>query len=223
MSAEPTSETTAPDTLSEPPAGRNGSVTGSPIVSATGGVNNSGPDADSTDLSWALQHADWLGRLIANRIRPLDCEEEVLQEVWLAASRSPSVPECPTEQTPWLARVAIRQCALALRSWLRRQKRESTYASQMGQQVERAQADPLFSLLVDEKRQLVREQFQHLPAEQRQLLEMKYVNGWTYRKISQSLGMNLTAVEYQLTKARKALRARLVQVGVEEGNGHARK
>ena len=175
--------------------------------------------ATASDIGWALPHAEWLRRLIARRIQPLDCGEEVLQEVWLAASRSDNVPAATAEQTPWLARVAIRQSALALRRWLRQQRREAVYAAQQTQAIQRASDDPLFSLLADETRQMVRQQVQGLPAQQRELLHMKYVNGLTYRQIARRTGMDLTAVEYQLAKARKGLRGRLVRAGIEGGSG----
>jgi RNA polymerase sigma-70 factor (ECF subfamily) len=175
----------------------------------------------SEEIGWALRHAPLLRPLIARRTRPLDCCDEVLQEVWLAATRARHVPVDPDQQVCWLAKVAIRQAAMALRSWGRRQRREATYAEQQDRRERDADCDPAAALLADERRTLLREQLERMPDQQRTLLQMKYVQGWTYREIAQRTGMDLTAVEYQLAKARRQLRVRLVEAGIEgdRGNG----
>lgn len=172
---------------------------------------------EERDVAWALQHAEALRRVVRRRVQPLDCCEEVLQEVWIAAARAPRVPDDPEEQLPWLVTVAIRQSAMALRSWGRRQRRETVYAEQ--RDVDPVAQDPAFALLADERRTLLREQMERLPEQLRTLLQMKYVVGLTYREISKRTGMELTAVEYKLTKARQLLRRRLVEVGIEGGRG----
>lgn len=196
MSAEPAAETTDhPET----------------------GVNPDRRVGEGRDVAWALQHTEALRRVVRRRVQPLDCCEEVLQEVWIAAAHAERVPEEPEEQLPWLVTVAIRQAAMALRSWGRRQRREAVYAEQ--REVDPVAHDPAFALLADERRTLLREQMERLPEQLRMLLQMKYVWGLTYREIGKRTGMELTAVEYQLTKARQQLRRRLVEAGIEGDRG----
>lgn len=159
-------------------------------------------------------HADWLRRLIDRRIRPLDCTEEVLQEVMLAATKSPQWPIAEAEQSPWLARVALRQCAMALRSWVRRQRRESSYASEQATADRYLVEDPIYALIASERRELVREQLGTLESTAKSLLVMKYVQGLSYRQIAERLNWEVATVEYRLAEARKQLRRRLVAAGL---------
>lgn len=171
--------------------------------------------ATSSDAEWVLGHVDWLRRLIDRRVRPLDCGDEVLQEVLVAASQSESLPVEPEQRAPWLARVAIRQSALALRSWCRRKRREAEYLSAREATEDPLANDPIYALLLSERREFVREQLTLLDPAQRELLVLKYVAGCSYRDIARRLSMDVGAVEYRLTQARKTLRRRLVDAGLD--------
>ena len=171
--------------------------------------------ASDDSAAWAVEHCDWLRRLIQRRVKPLDCGDEVLQEVLIAASRS-ALTDVPAEQqAPWLTRVALRQCAMAWRSWTRRQRREDQYAASWQQRGGTPADDPIFGLIADEQRQLVRRQIGQLEPLYREILMLKYVNGCTYREIGQRLGMEVSAVEYRLALARRALRRALVDAGID--------
>jgi RNA polymerase sigma-70 factor (ECF subfamily) len=159
-------------------------------------------------------HTDWLRRLIDRRVRPLGCTEEVLQEVMLAATKSPHWPTAEADQSPWLARVALRQCAMALRSWVRRQRRESNYASEQSTADRYLAEDPIYALIASEQRELIREQLGTLDSTAKSLLVMKYVQGLSYRQIGERLNWEVSTVEYRLAEARKQLRRRLVAVGL---------
>ncbi len=172
-------------------------------------------NAPSDRASLVVSHADWLRRLIDRRIRPLDCGEEVLQEVLIAATRSNALPEDADEHPPWLARVAIRQCALALRTWGRRQRRETHYAVAQQDADHRLSDDPIYSLIASEQRDLVRQQLGQLEPLYRDLLILKYVHGCTYREMADRLGMEVGAVEYRLSEAKRMLRRQLVAAGLE--------
>lgn len=176
-------------------------------------------DASCGDAAeWLLGHADWLKRLIQRRVWPLDSVDEVLQEVFLAASRSPNLPEVPAEQEPWLARVAIRQCAMVLRSWGRRQRREAEYVAAKDAAADRLGDDPIYWLMLCERRDSVRDQLGRLEPRLRELLVLKYVNGFSYKEIAKRLSMDVAAVEYRLAEARKVMRNRLVDAGFDEGH-----
>lgn len=187
----------------------------SPIADcASDSVEN---DAVVVGSAWLAEHVGWLQRLIERRVSPLDCGDEVLQEVLLAASRSTNLPEQPSEQQPWLARVAIRQSALALRTWCRRRRREAEYAASKSMAEDRLSSDPIYWLMTCERRDTVRQQLTKLEPRLRDLLIMKYVKGLTYKDIASCLNMDVSAVEYRLSEARKTLRLRLLEAGFDEG------
>jgi RNA polymerase sigma-70 factor (ECF subfamily) len=50
---------------------------------------------------------------------------------------------------------------------------------------------------------------------ERQLLLLKYAEGWSYRQIAEQLGVQEDTVEYRLLKARKKLRRELSALKVE--------
>ena len=177
-------------------------------------------DAEQDAESWVTRHTSWLHRMVERRVGALDCGEEVLQEVLMAASRG-KVGQLPLqEQALWLSRVAIRQCALAWRSWTRRTRREGEYAEAFEQRVGDGAVDPIYGLMLDEERKMVREELDNIDSEHREILILKYVQGWSYRAIADHLGLSKSTVEYRLVLARRALRSRLLESGLDGGADH---
>ena len=174
-----------------------------------------------SDSGWMLVHSDWLRRLIERRVQPLDCGDEVLQEVSFAGRQSSTIPSEPPEREPWLARVAISQCALALRSWCRRRRRETEYVAARELDGDPLANDPIYGLLLSERREFVREQLGRLDPVLKELLMLKYVAGHSYKDIAKRLNMDVATVEYRLSQARKMLRRRLVEAGLGEDGYHA--
>jgi RNA polymerase sigma-70 factor (ECF subfamily) len=64
-------------------------------------------------------------------------------------------------------------------------------------------------MLRDETSASVADGLSQLDAQDRQLLMLKYTEGWGYQELANHLGISIKTVEYRLLKARKALRARL--------------
>jgi RNA polymerase sigma-70 factor (ECF subfamily) len=60
-----------------------------------------------------------------------------------------------------------------------------------------------------EQREFVRKALDELSELDRQILLLKYSEGWTYRQLSEHLGVKEDTVEYRLMKARKNLRRHL--------------
>lgn len=172
-------------------------------------------NAEQDAESWATRHTSWLRRMVERRVGALDCGEEVVQEVLMAASRG-EVGRLPLqEQAMWLSRVAIRQCALAWRSWTRRTRREGEYAEAYDQRISGGAGDPIYGLMLDEQRKMVREELDNIEAEHREVLVLKYVQGLSYRAIADHLGLSKSTVEYRLVLARRALRSRLLESGLD--------
>lgn len=75
---------------------------------------------------------------------------------------------------------------------------------------ERTQRTPLQFLLSQERGSLVRSAMSEMTELDRQLLMLKYVDGLTYGKIAQRLGVSASAVQSRLHRARAALRESIV-------------
>ena len=71
--------------------------------------------------------------------------------------------------------------------------------------------NPVERVLVAEQQQQVQEAMENLDELDRQILLLKYSEGWTYRQLAERLGVKEDTVEYRLTKARKKLRRLLTQ------------
>jgi RNA polymerase sigma-70 factor (ECF subfamily) len=50
---------------------------------------------------------------------------------------------------------------------------------------------------------------EQLDPQDRQILLLKYTEGWGYQELADHLGISIKTVEYRLLKARKSLRAKL--------------
>ena len=120
-------------------------------------------------------HRDWIKRLVVARTGGEDSADDVIQEVGLAVTRSNARPTCSEEVAPWLCKIAIRQCAMIIRSQARRQNVLDGFCRASETQ-EPERADPIFWLLHREQREIVRSELAAMDPQSRQLLVWKYVN-----------------------------------------------
>lgn len=179
-------------------------------------------------------HRSWLGGLVRRRVGCPEAVEDVLQEVALAASKAGLIGHPPGEtETPppkpgslttvpqlpapnerfWLCRVALTQSAYWLRRQLRLERRHQNPELKTRAQ-EKACTDPLLGLMALETRDILRREWVDLDTEHQKVLEMKILEGLSYKEIAQRLGINTRAVEYRLENARRHFRARLIQAGL---------
>ena len=156
------------------------------------------------------EHESWLRTALQARLNSSDEVEEVLQEVAVAAANQ-SVKEVPVDRTgPWLYRVALRQVMLFRRKAGRRKKLVKNFAAgRRPVESDSGREDPLRFLLLQERRQAVREAMGHLCERDRQLLLLKYVEGYSYGQIAERVGVTPSAVQSRLHRARAALRKHL--------------
>lgn len=168
------------------------------------------PNSESIDWAHALQtNRRWLATVVHARLSDHQAAEDVLQEVALAAIRQTSKPTDPSKVAPWLYRIALRKVINHHRTTGRRRKLiECVIAT--GSAVEQVdQLGPGEWLMQAESRQKVAEMMNRLEPQDRQILMLKYTEGWGYQELSEHLGITIKTVEYRLVKARRALRAHL--------------
>lgn len=175
--------------------------------------------APETSVAASLleRHRDWLARLVAARTGRRDAVDDVLQEVAVAVTRSTRPPRVEHEERPWLCMIAIRQCALFLRTSSRRARLLARAAEQVSHWAgNRPEDDPIFWLMGREDAALVTRAMASLAAEDRQVLEWKYVAGETYPELATRLGVPKHVAEYRVVAAKKRLRGLLVDIGLGE-------
>lgn len=172
----------------------------------------------SVDWHAALtEHARWLRTVVFSRLGEPEAVEEVLQEVALAAVRQSAPLADVTKVGPWLYRLAVRHCLLYRRKCGRRRKLTERFADRFQPQEHDCRVpDPLAWLLADERRSLVRTALARLPAQDAEILLLKYTENWSYHQIATQLGVSHSAVESRLHRARKRMRDQLAALQLIE-------
>ncbi|MGI9456221.1 MAG: RNA polymerase sigma factor [Aeoliella sp.] len=160
------------------------------------------------------EHQGWLRRLVVSRVGDASTADDILQEVGAAAVVAVNLPSEPDQLRPWLCRVALRQCALAVRGLIR-QRRLEQRLQENGQDNQAEPVDPIYWLIAEEDRAYVKAAMARLDDESRQVLTWKYVDRLTYQTIAQQLELSRHAAEYRVVRARQALRAVLLTMGFE--------
>jgi len=170
-------------------------------------------DLASPPIDWGKaweEHRRWLATVIRSRLADREAAEDVLQEVAAAAIGQQSRPTDPSKIAPWLYRVALRQVINHHRANGRRRRLvQGAIAAGQGMETSR-DLEPGEQLMRLEESKSLSEAMQQMDPQDRQLLLLKYTEGWGYQELAQHLGISVKTVEYRLLKARKALRAALL-------------
>ena len=165
---------------------------------------------DTTVNSLIVHHESWLRRVLLHRLGDVDTVDDVFQEVSLALSQCEQMPE---SLQAWLYRVAVKQAYLAKRKLGRFRKLVNSAKTRIPSP--EPANDPLNWLLGKERQQAVRAAFDELSELDRDILMLKYSEGWTYRELSERMGVSVNAIEHRLLKAKSRLRTELQEQGFE--------
>jgi len=156
----------------------------------------------------------WLRRVLMNRLGDRAMVDDVYQEVSLAASRQELLPKHHDQIVPWLYRVCVRQVFLCRRK-LGRVKKLMASVADRNPQNRWTEDDPLDWLLGRERQQAVRKALSQLNDLDREILTLKYGEGWTYNQLAKRLGVSFYTIEHRILKAKKRLRKLLSRENVE--------
>lgn len=158
------------------------------------------------------EHGRWLRTVLAARGVERHAIDEVMQEIAAAALGGVDQLRDPRKLPAWLYRLAIVQTLLYRRRTGRRRKLIDRYADSGVAPHEAAERDPLAWLLVEEVQQLVRQAIATLHRRDAEILLLKYTEEWSYRQLSQHLGISHSAVEARLHRARGRMRTALARL-----------
>ena len=174
--------------------------------------------APKIDWSTALpEHQSWLRAVVRARIGDAQGVDEVLQEIALAAVDHRAPLANPAKLGPWLYQIAVRQTLMYRRRHGRRRKLVARYAERYRpDEADCRSPDPLDWLLCGERDALVRAALGRLPRRDVEILLLKYTEGWTYRRLTEFLGISHSAVEARLFRARHCLRQELTRLEVHD-------
>lgn len=156
------------------------------------------------------KHQGWLRTVLLARLRDSDVVDEVMQEVAIAAIHQQSKPDAIEQLGPWLYRVALKQILMYRRKAGRRRRflqafiQHSTTTDCLSKQ-----HDPLQWLLLRERQQSVQDSLDQLSDRDREILLLKYSDGFSYDQIADRLGITAATVRMRLHRARIHLKNRL--------------
>ena len=170
------------------------------------------------EIDWGAayaQHRRWLQTVIRNRLGDESAVEDVLQEVGLAATKSSNKPDDSEMVAPWLYRVAIKQCLFYRRTRGRRRRFEDEFETEQQRRGLSDTQQPLDWLLDRERFIALRQALNELSELDREILLLKYTEGWTYKDLAKHLGVTPHAIEHRLIKSKQRLRRQLNAAGVE--------
>jgi RNA polymerase sigma-70 factor (ECF subfamily) len=157
----------------------------------------------ANDLDSLLAHKEWLARLAQHLVHG-DLAEDVAQETWVAALRSPPEPGRPPR--PWLAEVLRNFIRKQARTDVRRTGREVTSQGGTAASVN-ATPEELYQR-VELQRRLV-ERVMELGEPERRIVLMRYFDDRSATEIAQSLGIPAGTVRWRLKEALDHLRQQL--------------
>jgi RNA polymerase sigma-70 factor (ECF subfamily) len=153
------------------------------------------------------EHGRWLRTVVAARVGEPAAVDDVLQDVALSAVANGHQLRDPARVAPWLYRLAV----VAALQYRRRQGRrrklvERFTAACPPADSDSREPDPLDWLLLDERKAMVRQAIARLPKRDAEILLLKYTEDWSYRELSERLGISASAVEARLHRARQKMR-----------------
>lgn len=149
--------------------------------------------------------------------------EDVTQEAFLKAYTSLPTLQDKRKFAPWLRTITQNLCKMWLRS--RKQKHlsfEITFSEEIPIDIFAIEQPltPEESYEARVTRESVMEAINSLPEKNRLMITLFYLDGRSYQDIAQFLGLSTTAVQSQLQRARKQLKARLSLMAKEMFEAH---
>jgi len=161
------------------------------------------------------EHENWLRTVVRSRLREPDAVEDVMQNIALALVKQSGMLGEVSRIGAWLYQIAVRQVLMYRRSTGRRRKMQDRLLADPSQRGE--QGSPVDRVLASESQQNVQRALTELNDIDRQILMLKYTEGWSYRDLAKHLGVQEDTIEYRLFRAKKTLRRLLVSYGEEGG------
>jgi len=174
------------------------------------------PAQEGISLDWASlldEHRRWLATVVRSRLANPSAIEEVLQEVALAVLKQSSRPVDKDKVPAFLYRIAVRKVVNHHRVHGRQKRLLHGFARQQANDAGLDTNCPGSWLLREEQSQSFQAALKTLNSKDRELLMLKYTEGWGYRELSDHLGVSIKTIEYRLLRARQALRDALSREG----------
>ncbi len=154
------------------------------------------------------QHAPRVLRVCRLLLNDPQEAQDVAQDVFLKLLRAYPAAESPVQWGPWLIRVAVNACRDRRRAgWWRWWR--ARHDSVEDVTVVDPAPTPERAALSAEAREQIWLVFCQLPARQREVVALRYVEGWSTREVAEALDLTTGSVKRHLFRAVQRLRTAL--------------
>lgn len=163
-----------------------------------------------------LENESWLRTVVRSRVSESEAVDDIMQNIALALVRQrDSIAEI-NRVGAWLYQIAVKQVLMYRRTKGRRRRFEDRLANDSVSVASTAQEmGPVERVLAAEQQAHVQSAMKQLDELDRQILMLKYSDGWSYRQLSEHMGVKEDTIEYRLVKARRKLR-RILSSSLDE-------
>ena len=175
---------------------------------------NDRPGLGEAPIDWRValnENRAWMRTVIRCRISNKHAVDDLMQEIALAVLKQDSRPPTSEKVAPWLYQLIIRHAATFQRQSGRQKRLINGFAQHNSALGESLECAPLKWLLVCEQRDAVASVTDELAPEDREILVLKYTEGWTYAQLAQHMGESVNTIEYRLVRAKRLLRQNSVK------------
>ena len=131
--------------------------------------------------------------------------EEVVQDTFLSAYRGLVQLEDSAKFKSWLAEIARNRA----RNWLRKQRGDTVSLDEVGEHLLQTEDSPDERLTRQEQSELIRRIMETLPQKDRDIARAFYLEGASYKELTNAHGLSDKAISFRLSRARRQLSKRL--------------
>ncbi len=147
-------------------------------------------------------------RLLGERAEAEDVVQEVMIKLWERREELPNIQNVEG----WCVRIVRNHGIDRYRS---RKRRSSTGLEQAAELADQA-PDPALQLQTSDMQERIHRLIQGLPEQRRLVLQLREIEGLSYREIAEQLRITLDQVRTDIHRGRQALRAALVKNPIHE-------
>lgn len=167
-----------------------------------------------------LKHKDRLFNLCYRFLGDYEEANDSAQETFIKVYRSLNRFRFESAFSTWLYRIAVNTCKNRLKSSAHRQKRRmvpldnpvSANHGSPGREIQDESQSPDNELEKKENMRAIQEAINALPPEQKEVVTLRDIEGFSYEEVAEITGLNLGTVKSRLARARLDLRKRLRSV-----------
>lgn len=167
-----------------------------------------------------LKHKDRLFNLCYRFFGDYEEANDSAQETFIKVYRALKRFRFESAFSTWLYRIAVNTCKNKLKSSAYRQKRKMVplenpvlaNRSRPSREIQDESQSPAIELEKKERMRIIQEAIDALPPEQKEVVTLRDIEGFSYEEVAEITGFNLGTVKSRLARARQDLRKKLRSV-----------